>query len=235
MSADTRTCVCSEPHNTPESTCPDHGAQHEPDDLSARMAEAIANTVCDHVEVGAACSECRAAAALSVRSEHEAQLAGRWGDATRRAELAETRMERLKADLEDAYADRDQQFERKVAALRERDEAKQHLAEALSTIAAHERHINDTFETNRRALQEARDRRDEAQDERDSLIDEVRTLQQDLDEFGEAQKTWLRFRRERDELKAKVVELEAELANHRANEYHDAMATAGAYDVEDPY
>lgn len=107
--------------------------------------------------------------ALSVRSEHEAQLAGRWGDATRRAELAETRVERLEEALRDAYADRDQQFARKVAALRERDEAKRELSEAQRTIAAHERHINDMFEANRRVLQKVRERRNEAQDERDEL------------------------------------------------------------------
>jgi hypothetical protein len=45
--------------------------------------------------------------------------------------------------------------------------------------------------------------------ERDALIDEVRTLQGDLDEFGEAQKAWLRFRRERDTLKGAILDIDA--------------------------
>jgi hypothetical protein len=92
----------------------------DPGDLPARMAEAIANTVCDHVEVGAACSECRAAAALSVRwedhaatvaenaqlrarTEHtEAELSSRIEQhqrAVNRATAAEAEVERLRAEL----------------------------------------------------------------------------------------------------------------------------------------
>jgi hypothetical protein len=42
------------------------------------------------------------------------------------------------------------------------------------------------------------------QAERDALIDEVKALQEDLEELGEAQKRWLQFRRERDALKAAI-------------------------------
>jgi regulator of replication initiation timing len=141
-----------------------------------------------------------AVAAMSVRWEHEAQLAGRWGDATRRAELAETRMERLKADLEDAYAERDEMWGRKAAALRERDEAKRQLAEAQRTVAAHERHINDMFEANRQVLQKAREQRDEAQDERDTLKAELGRAQGVIDDL----------RREVDDLTSENRQLRVE-------------------------
>lgn len=51
-----------------------------------------------------------------------------------------------------------------------------------------------------------RQRAEQAEVHRDALIDEVKTLQNDLDEFVEAQKAWLQFRRERDALKAGIAE-----------------------------
>jgi chromosome segregation ATPase len=52
-----------------------------------------------------------------------------------------------------------------------------------------------------------RERGKQAEVRRDALIDEVKTLQADLEKFGEAQKAWVQFRRERDALKAAIEEL----------------------------
>jgi diadenosine tetraphosphate (Ap4A) HIT family hydrolase len=65
-------------------------------DLLRQMAEAIDETWMSEDDFDA---QKAAAAAMSVRWKHEAQLAGRWGDATRRAELAETRLEHALAEL----------------------------------------------------------------------------------------------------------------------------------------
>ena len=75
--------------------------------------------------------------------------------------------------------------------------------------------------------------------DRDRLEAQVAALQRELATVKAENEYRLRrdecLKAELAEARAKVAELEAELTNHRANEYHDAMATAGAYDGEDPY
>jgi regulator of replication initiation timing len=183
-------------------------------DLREQLRIAVHDKTCSHVSRdGNACADCRTDAALAAVTPALARLRARLSEETtvtatavRDAERAEGQRqemyERLVANEAklaglQAFADRcrakDWAYSAEQAKRREQAEAEvERLRVALGSRIA-EKRLLGVQATRLRA-------------ERDALIDEVRTLQGDLEEFGEAQKAWVQFRRERDALKAAVKE-----------------------------
>jgi hypothetical protein len=171
---------------------------------------------------------------LSSRRDHERRWAGR--------ERAEAELERLRAELnrtQDAYGGLSSELVRTEA---ERDEAREQLRlaniDAVTTAADLDR-TEAEVERLRAELAAADVELNEALNhnddncsvvaERDALVDEVKTLQKDLEELRGAQKEWLRFRRERDALKA----ANADVLNAAADML-DALPPGGAL-LSGPY
>jgi chromosome segregation ATPase len=114
----------------------------------------------------------------------------------------------LREQQRDRWADTSRQNgvtaeQTKQAWYREQDRAREAEAE-LERLRAELAEAQNLASVRENLLSEAWDAHHDTMDERDTLIDEVRTLQEDLEEFGEAQKAWVQFRRERDALKALI-------------------------------
>lgn len=208
----------------------------DPGDLPARMAEALANTVCGHTILGAACFPCRAEAAMSVRWEDHAATIAQLAQALARADHAEKAAALTTERLAEAR--------RVITALPDPAAADELREKITDLFGSPDETIVDAFltyawsETARIAARQmvaswqAEEEIKQLRAERDRLVDEVKTLQQDLEEFGEAQKAWLRFRRERDALKAAIEQWDR--APHSSQAHEDAQPQEARNPADSP-
>jgi hypothetical protein len=175
MPADIRaTCVCSEPYNTPEPTCPEHGIQHEPDDTDhrdprARMAEAIVSHEWDDFPRSAhgdhnyygACAICQggvpriAEVALAALAEDPGDLPKRMAEAMRVALVT--------------WSEGAQNEHLAVAALSVRDELVAHLAARAAKAEARVGHAEAGAQRSSERLAKVQQELAEVKAERDVL------------------------------------------------------------------
>jgi len=119
------------------------------EDLRDVVAVAIANTVCDHVDVGAACSRCRANAAVAAMTEDPGTLPARMAEAIDETWTSE----------EDFDADKAAR-----AALSVRDELVAHLSARAAAAEARVVHAEEGAQLSSERLSDVRKELVEARD-----------------------------------------------------------------------